>query len=299
MHSHYLPFKHLPRETKTLVTEAGNGWRRSDYVTTKDFNAKQIRPHDKYRKEEAHAATSILKRGGSVRMGETLTRAERRELRRLNRAINFAMIMETNPSLEQIKKFYHAEAASDAFRHTAIRRTIRSAYTHGKTPLLARYGTAHSVIARELLEKDRIRITRSIEKQVFNWTDIVHRKLLLGKKPTDTEYLRAYATQIKIDEPFQQRILDTWKRSKKNIFPAVLPKFMSLISHALIAGLTSAQLKKLIASPHINEAFVQNGLPPHPSMQTIIRFIQKKSIYFRNLSTQRQKQWLRWIGQKE
>lgn len=117
-------------------------------------------------------------------------------------------------AIGDIKRLMVLDALEYRFRHELIKRTIQNT----KLPLVATYGPAHSVLSKELRELG-IESSREIKPWVFSWSDIVIRKLLTGKQPTDLEYKKAFISRF-LAESFSQRGL-LQKESDSQLYSAL------------------------------------------------------------------------------
>lgn len=296
--SRYFPFKRIPLKTKTLIIENYGGFPRGRKLKAKHFSKAALATKkiewSTYQKEKEKIARRFLGQGKNVRIGETLTRKEREEFKHLKHASKSAWDnVRDNPTLEKIRNYYHAETAIHALRHRAIRRTVRSAYRHGKTPILGRYGSMHSTLANELLAKDRLRMSRTIENQLFDWHEIVKRKLLLGIEPSEIEYLRAYASEHQLGDTFTCYLIETAHAASIKPTTKTWFTFLPMLENALVENLSASQLKEALKTTLHTDLFTRNGLPLYPTLWELMQFVQRKSIYFRSLSKEKQRALVR------
>ncbi len=180
---------HTPRKkTKTILAENSMGSLKP--ITIQEL--KSIPRGNKFYKSLVEYLEKAIKNGKKVVGGETAKSAwELNELReKLNKATVLESKMKNNPSLENIKKYFSAEAELDKSRHKLIIRTVRES----EKPVQARYGSLHSILTKELKESG-INSSRKLMPQVFDLSLTVVRKLLMGKTPSNAEYKMAFITE--------------------------------------------------------------------------------------------------------
>ena len=166
--------------------------------------------------------------------------------------------------IEAAKKYFTAQAARDTFRHTLIRRTIKTSLE----PVVAQYGTRHSLLSREF-QQDGIPSSRDMPPQVFLPSEVVVRKLRVGKKPSDLDYKRGI-----VDFMFAPQMAN---RQQDRQY-----RTTSLFTSVLIRNLRESQLNWIIASGNVQRVFTDNGLPAHPTPAEIKQFVKTHSSFWKH-----------------
>ena len=192
---------------------------------------------------------------------------------------SFLPVIVNNDAIRAVLKFYSNNSIYTVFdkyryveyyfkdnvriikeRHRIIRRTIRQS----ESPLLGKFGTMHSTLAREL-QREGIQIERSIQPQVFGFSGIVHRKLLAGKRPTNLEYKKGM---------LQELLTPSIKTDAQR-------RFSILYSTEMLKSLSEQQVDAFLKLPYteiLPKIFYANNLPLNPSQSTLRRFVQKHSM---------------------
>jgi hypothetical protein len=164
--------------------------------------------------------------------------------------------------LEAGKQYFATRSATDIFRHSLIRRTIRMA----QKPAVIEYGTIHSLLYGEL-KKDGIPVSREMPSQVFSPSAVVHRTLLIGKKPSDLDYKRGI-TDLML-RPLAGR--DNDKSSREE----------ALARSTLIRSLSENQLDEILRTRNEQLVLTLNGLPANAKFGQVKQFIKGHSAFWR------------------
>mgnify|MGYP007109725061 CR=1 FL=1 len=222
-----------------------------------------------------------LKKGKRVVVGETTTRRGQRRLADLKDESEIQLLIAARTmSLPSIKRFFQTFAECERYRHKLILRTVKRTARKKGTPIELIYGTAHSLLSADL-RKRGYKVTREIEPRLFNWFDIVVRKLLLGKEPTKLEYKKGFfsAAMSVIHGEFLRRNV------VKKPFYLMTDKdmiFYDSVVRALLDSLTEEQIDTILL--HLQDkpwlVFTLNGLPKEPTKKQLIEFLNEHSEFW-------------------
>ncbi|MBU2099998.1 hypothetical protein KKG83_05025 [Candidatus Micrarchaeota archaeon] len=257
------------KKTKSIVVERAVGLNRQ--FNHSDFLS--IEEGDVFDKSYNKYLSAALAQGKNVVAGENANKRQLAKLKDLSEREE-KLFYEANAlhTQEKIEEYFKAEAKYEKFRHRLIINTVKNS----QKPLQGRYGTTHSLLTRELKEKG-IDSSRDIKPQVFSWSSIVTRKLLLGKEPSSSEYKRAFISE-KI--PVKQILGKEASELTSKDF-----RFYMLVSTSLLRGLSEVQLDRVIHEGNYSLVFTLNGLPD-PIKQKIPRkvlvdFLNKHSSFWK------------------
>lgn len=176
--------------------------------------------------------------------------------------------------IKDIQKYFEAEHSFLSARHALIRRAIRES----TMPTVARYGSTHSLLSRELLDEG-IRSTREIEPTVFDYRSRVFRMLMRGEKPSDIMYLKGWIISN------MQFALPTKFRIENNSDHKLFSDFTTIV----LDRLPEETIKRLASQEEtpFNQICELAGLPQNPSRRTIQRFLMKYSIFYQREAAKR------------
>ncbi|MEK6820947.1 MAG: hypothetical protein AABY11_00930, partial [archaeon] len=177
------------KETRTVLVEDGYGITlEAEKKLSRIFSEPNVRKKIRFdvrpmsaslNRGLAHAASL----GMRIASGEVTSNlgAFTRLMDRENRHKKSAVV---NPTVANIRRYFETEARIMKIRHGLIRRRVRQIVEGGEAPIDAYYGTAHSLLSRELKDEG-IQTTRDIDPIVFPGGGILLRQLMRGKNPRE------------------------------------------------------------------------------------------------------------------
>ncbi len=260
-----------PRKVKTVLFEEGLGFQFGVHALPEESSYRFL----KTRKEQLVRDSTL---GKWVSVGEGyISESERRDLEtKMKAADQSDKRSRRNPTLANIRHFFSSNSDLHQFRHFLIRRSIKTLLHLKKGPIRSEYGTAHSILTREL-QKEGILSRRALRNQVFSPSEALGRKLAFFKNPvvSDLEYKRAFLSWM----------LDCVEYLSKHIFQKESSELREtnvrvsrVIENALLQSLSEEQLTELIRSgpktPQLLFSF--NGLPERHTRSELINWVVKK-----------------------
>lgn len=172
--------------------------------------------------------------------------------------------------LEAGKQYFAASAAINILRHQLIRRTIK----WSPKPVVAEYGTVHSLLSGEL-QREGISSSREMPSQAFSPAAVVLRKLIIGKNPSDLDYKRGI-----IDLTLRPPIVrDNDKQNREE----------ALARSVLIRNLSGNQLDEILRTRNELLVLTFNGLPTNATFGQIKQFVKKHSAFWKHERIARRK----------
>jgi hypothetical protein len=140
--------------------------------------------------KDVHAGELVFDLGGWLRLQRLLMINEK--LPKI-----FTTTVES-PNLQNIKQYYVENGKKNRIRHVLIKKNIVRQMKKGRLPLVAEYGTAHSLLSHELRSKG-ISSSRESNRIIFDFDEELIRRLIRGSKPGQISpfiYKRAFANRI-------------------------------------------------------------------------------------------------------
>jgi len=266
--------KPIKKEIKTLVVEEVSG-----ELINKQIKKEDIRKPFSFKGNlnfvtKKRLFLRALKKGKKVVYGETLLNyREKKILEDLSRKTErLKSISVEKPTVNNIKNYFIAFAKFNKFRHKLIQRTIKRVIRKKETPLEAQYGTAHSLLSREL-RKEGIESSREITPLVFPWDIIVLRKLMSGIAPSrikPIEYKKAYISDKgerwvvygrKHNILYHKKIIEIITGKKYDQITDKDFRFYALVETTMLNRLSEKQVDKIIREADISLMFGFNSLP--------------------------------------
>ncbi len=251
--------------TRTMLVEAGTP---ADAEVTLHELHRQLEIPGRSAKDIADIqfAITAMRKGIAVKPGERLlNEGERNRLIRNRETHQTAYVKAlTSWSLSDARDFFEKYAKSQQFRNGLILRTVKES----KKPLIAEYGTMHSVLSRAF-QKEGIEHSRHMPPQVFPWSSIVVQKMNYGKPVSDLEIKKAFLTAAGMEAVGIAPANDAeWR-------------LQSALTTTCMNRLSQTQINRLFQDRNPLGALTENGLPPRPSREEKEAFLQKHSEFWR------------------
>jgi len=214
--------------------------------------------------------SDALKHGKKVVVGEmTRSKAELKKLWSMKgKLYKMDLTLMENPTLNDIKKYFILTANYGKFRHELIRGNIKYAIKKKETPIEVIYGSAHSLLSKEL-KKEGIESSRKIKPQVFIHEIILLRKLMAGVSPSQIkpiEYKRAFVSLLSFDDRMYTNVTgkNWFKINDKDT------RFYALMETTMLNRLSEEQIDKIIKTKDLSLMFTFNGIS-NPFKENISR----------------------------
>lgn len=218
--------------------------------------------------------------GGKVYPGESGTKEELKRLtNKRNIATGYAFQRGTGQNYFDFELFVR-KLVSDANyfleRHKLIGNRIAALEKSGT--VLARYGSLHSTLSREM-QKRGIESNRDISPMVFTHELSLVRKILMGKKPADIpiiEYKQAFVSELLLNWFNPIKVV-------KNDGSEHLTNF--IVVRTLVDGLSERDLNEIIVQQNLALALSRNGIDIHhlPTRKGWLKFLEKHSVFYRRM----------------
>lgn len=270
----------LKHGIKTLVVEVPTGFEAGENYLE---NGKNMVPKTPSQSKFKERVLKLAAKGVRIVPGETGSKEEIARLHELDtdQFVKSVPLLH-GPSLQQIKDFFKSFAEFERARNDMASRTISREMGKGK--LQVEYGTAHSAISWKP-KRSRVPLTREMKPIAFGPSEIVIRKLELGKEPTSKEYWAASITtanENRLAEGICAKPLDRLNDADV--------RFAKLVEKELLTPLTELELTR-ISYGNIHSMFelhgLQSPLKRHANQkaikQEIAVFLEKKSIFWQRL----------------
>lgn len=263
----YLPKKY-DQFVDTLVVEHATGF---PNIKITRFGLPSMFPSE-YEQTTSAFFRGLKKRGGTIIVGEQYKNIlEKWNLSLLDRSSKLIISGLEKNSLKKFKIGLMLQIEFYKLRHKLIRRTIKKEYEEQQViGILARYGTAHSVLTAEL-SKEGIKSSRDIDSIQFNHEAIVYRKAILGKKISKSDIKKAFISRR------------TWPLIS-NLFPIKLHKHATpliSLSFELVEKLTEQQIDEIIKSGDTKLIFELNNLPRNPTHAQLMQWLDANSVFWK------------------
>lgn len=265
----FLP-KRLLKGTRTIVYEESMGIIGTPRTFSfPEYTLEQMMADIESLMNQDFAKTLMIakKRGIRAIPGELGTREMIQDLR--DKAVHYNRIITKVQTLDDVKAVFNAFADLLRARYNLIVNTIKQA----ETPLVARYGSSHSGLSRDLA-KAGIKSSREKSPNVNSCGEIVTNKLLAGLKPTEADYKRAAIAGF--------LVVELQKLGKQpNTKPEI--SFFDNLHTVILRRLPEQKLDEILRSktPISQTIYTMTGLPLNPSQSTLRRFLKNHSSFYR------------------
>jgi hypothetical protein len=268
--------KYLNPQTKTFVYEDASGVTRP--LTPADLEGVSLDSFSPRTRSKIEAFKEAFRLGIPIVPGELMKPSEVKRYRQLETQTQKTRAQASSSfALNDIKKYHEADAAEYRMRHEIIRRTLRES----AAPLVANFGIIHSTLSRELRDRG-IETSRDIQPQVFNWNEIVLRKMLLNQKPTDLEHKKAFLSALFSTGLIENGLMRTGADHN----------FFAMLETALFKNLEQNEarvVEQMLRTKDLSLLFEANGLPATPTPTQLHQFLGKHSAFYTRESEIRKK----------